>query len=225
MRPETAVALRVSAWSVSAGASGALIGLVISAFVQSDVGLWLLARSTGIASYLLLTAVTILGLLLSGPRRVHARVSRGPGTHRLGAHSALALFVLVLTGVHIVVLALDPWAKVGWAGALLPFGAQYRPLAVTLGLLAFWSALLSGVTAALAGRVGGRIWSKLHAVAGIAWLLAWLHGLLAGSDTGALVAMYVVTGIAVLAVGMWRYTARSTADVLHARSEQLRVDR
>lgn len=221
--------IRLIAWSLSAGIAGAVIGWIIVQVSQSDTSLWLLARSSGIVAYVLLTAVTIIGLYLATGRSPRASAlalrMRGPGTHRLSTHSVLALFAIVFTIVHVVVLAIDPWAKVGWLGALLPFGADYRPLPVTLGLLALWSAVLSGVTAAAAGRIGGRAWSAVHVVAGVAWVLAWTHGVFAGSDTAALLWMYVVTGIAVLGFAVRRYAKPTADDARRARARALRVPR
>jgi predicted ferric reductase len=228
-RTGAAVAVRLGAWALSAGVAGAVLGWIIVQVSNSDAGLWLLARSSGIVAYLLLTTVTIIGLHLATGRspRVSALAARmrGPGTHRLSTHSVLALFAIIFTIVHVVVLAIDPWAKVGWMGALLPFGADYRPLPVTLGLLALWSALLSGVTAAAAGRIGGRAWSAVHVVAGLAWILAWGHGVFAGSDTGALLWMYVITGAVVIGFAVRRYARRTPDDARRSRARALQVPR
>lgn len=227
--PRGASALRLAAWSVSAGLAGAILGWIVVQVSHSEASLWLLARSSGIVAYALLTAVTIIGLHLATGRSPRASAlavrMHGPGTHRLSTHSVLALFAIIFTIVHVAVLAVDPWAKVGWLGALLPFGAEYRPLPVTLGLLALWSALLSGVTAAAAGRIGGRAWSAVHVVAGLAWILAWGHGVFAGSDTGALLWMYLITGVVVIGFAVRRYVRPTADDARRARARALRVPR
>ena len=69
---------------------------------------------------------------------------------------------------------------------------------MALGVLAMWVFLLVIVSAGLAGRVTGRAWRVLHRFAGVAWLLAWAHGVFAGSDTSSLLVLYVGSGIAVL---------------------------
>ena len=93
-------------------------------------------------------------------------------------------------------LATDRWAGVGWAGAALPLGASYRPVPVTLGVLGLWLGLLAGLSAALAGRLPRRAWWPLHKIAAVSLALVWTHGVLAGSDTPALLAMYVISGMA-----------------------------
>src|SRR6476661_4262087 len=141
---------------------------------------WMLARASGFTSYLLMMSLVLVGLLLAHPGATRLRgLNRAT---RLRIHIALATFTLAFTTLHVVVLALDPFAGLGWRGALLPMAAGYRPVAVTLGVLAVWSALLSGLTAALAGRLTLRIWWPIHKVAVVAFGLAWAHGLLAGTD-------------------------------------------
>lgn len=203
---------------LAAGVSGALLGYAWSTYSGADMGMWVLARASGFVSYVLLTAVTVMGLLLARPPR---RANRILGqAQRLRLHVILAIFALVFTVLHVVVLALDPWAQVGWAGALLPFGSEYRPLPVTLGLLALWSGVISGATASLAGRGLGRIWLPLHRLAAVGWVLAWLHGVLAGSDTGAWLWMYVVTGLLVIVLVLRRVTAANVNDDMQDLAER-----
>lgn len=196
---------QVAGLALAAGLTGGALGWAWSVLSGADMGLWVTARATGMLSYLLLTAVTAMGLALAHPRR--SAWSRPSPATRLRVHVGLTVFALVFLVLHIVVLALDPWAEVGWSGALLPFGSEYRPLAVTLGLLSLWAGLISGLTASLASRTGWRIWRPLHRFAALAWILAWLHGVLAGSDAGAWMPKYVVTGVAIVALAAWRYSS------------------
>lgn len=205
---------------VSAGVTGALFGYAWMTATGADMSLWVVARASGLVSYLLLTAVTVAGLLLASPPRAAARFIGV--AHRLRVHILLALFALAFVVLHIVVLAIDPWAEVGWWGALVPFGSAYRPLPVTLGLLALWSGLISGVTAGMAGRGLGRAWLPLHRLAAAGWVLAWLHAVLAGSDTGAWLWMYGATGALVLALVVRRVMSRSPReDVDSLREERM----
>lgn len=217
--PSVARGLAIGAvLGVSAGITGALLGYAWMTATGSDMGLWVIARASGLVSYLLLTAVTIFGLLMACPPKSAARFLGA--AQRLRIHVLLALFALVFVVLHVVVLAIDPWAEVGWWGALVPFGSAYRPLPVTLGLLALWSGLISGVTAGLAGRGLGRMWLPLHRLAAAGWVLAWLHGVLAGSDTPAWLWMYVVTGAAVLILVVRRVMVRTPKDQLDELREE-----
>ena len=148
--------------------------------------------------------------MLSHPQR--ARIPYVNAVARIRLHVALAAFTLVFTALHIAVLATDRYAGVGWWGAVVPMGAAYRPVATTLGVVAFWSGAVAGVTALLAGRVASRVWWPIHKVAVAALVLALLHGILGGGDTAALTVMYAVTALLVVGVGAHRYLARTPAE-------------
>ena len=201
--------VRGGATLLSASVTGLLLGAGIAWIVGNAMGTWLLARSAGITAYVLLTIVTLTGLWLSHPKRYRWRRPSPPT--RIRIHIVLTVFTLVFLVMHIVALVMDPYAKVGWTGALFPFGSEYRPLPVTLGLISVWAGLIAGITAALAGRMG-RWWAPLHKAAGLTWVLAWLHSVLSGSDTAVILILYIVTGVMVLAMAVWRYSAKTPAD-------------
>ncbi|MFD0521788.1 hypothetical protein [Paractinoplanes durhamensis] len=171
---------------------------------------WILGRASGLGAYLLLVALVGTGTLLAHPWSVRWR-RPGPAA-RLRLHAGLAAFTLAFLVLHVVVLATDPYAKVGWWGAVLPMASQYRPASVTLGVVGGWCGLIAGLTAALAGRITRRFWWPLHRAAVGCFILVWLHGVLAGSDTTALRALYLLTAAALLILATTRYAATSRAD-------------
>jgi hypothetical protein len=164
---------------------------------------WLLARVSGIAGLVLLTALVVLGLLLAHPRGTALRSL--PRATVLRLHVGLASFTTVFVVLHVVVLALDEYAGVGWAGALLPLGAEYRPLPVTLGWLGLYAGLAAGLSARFAGRLG-RLWWPLHRTTLVTYAAVWAHGVLAGTDAAALTAWYVGSALLVVATAISRYT-------------------
>jgi hypothetical protein len=192
------------------GSSALVVKLVVDALQGRSGVSWVLGRASGLTSYALLLGLVTTGLLLSHP---WSRRLRGPSAAtRLRIHAALATFTLAFTVLHVVVLATDPWAQVGWRGALLPLASTYRPVPVTLGVIALWAGLVTGVTARLAGGVAARIWWPVHKVAVGSLALIWAHSVLAGTDTPVLRSFYVATGIAVAALAVTRYAARTPAD-------------
>ena len=195
----TAVSLAATAW------------LVADAMGRKTTH-WLLGRAAGLTSYVLLLALVTTGILLAHPWARHLRLPTA--RTRLALHTGLATYTLAFTVLHVVVLATDPWAKVGWVGALLPMAAVYRPVAVSLGVIAVWAGIVTGLTARFAGRLVGRLWWPLHKVAGASLVLVWAHSVLAGSDVVALRAFYLGTGCAVVALAITRYAARTPADEL-----------
>lgn len=204
--PDSArVATRVGLVALSAACCGVLLGFVWQQIDGDKVALWLVARAAGASALFLLTLATLAGLVLSHPARAGIR-GLSPTT-RLRLHVCLTVFALVFTALHVVVLVLDPYAKIGWVGALLPMGAAYRPIPVTLGVISLWAGAAAGVSAALAGRFRIRWWRGLHRAAALSWAAAWAHAVLAGSDSTRWSAAYIGTGIAVLCTAWWRYSA------------------
>jgi hypothetical protein len=225
-RERTPSVLRTAASLVllagGAGSTAWLLGQAAQQVSGDRNALWTVGRAGGITAYLLLATVVSMGLLLSHPRRTRPR--RVGAATRIRAHAVLASFTLAFSVLHVVVLATDPYAGVGWAGAVLPMGASYRPVPVTLGVVGLYSGLISGITAALAGRITARVWWPLHKVSAAAFVLVWLHGLLAGSDTLALLAVYVLSGLAVLALAVSRYAAMTARDQVEALAVVRDVD-
>ena len=189
-----------------AAALGGLGGFAASAWMgAAPVGRmlpWVLGRGLGIAAYLSLTALTVLGLWLRHPWSQRWR--RPSPTTRIRAHAVLASATIVLVIGHIVALVLDSFAGVGVAGALIPGRSGFRPFAVALGTVSIYLAVLVGGSAALAGRLAGRAWRPIHRVAGMVFALALAHVLLAGSDTPRLRLMYAVTGGVVMLLAVSR---------------------
>jgi len=206
--------------AASTGLSGWLAGAAAQSVAGNRDAPWILGRASGICTYLLLVALVALGLMLSHPWR--ARWRRPSAVLRIRAHVSLAAFTLAFLVLHIVVLATDAYAKVGWWGALLPMASDYRALPVTLGVIATYGGIVAGVTAAAAGRWAGRIWWPVHKVAGVSLLLAWLHGVLAGIDTRAMAWLYAVTALGLLALAASRYVVRTPSDIAAEYGEHRR---
>jgi DMSO/TMAO reductase YedYZ heme-binding membrane subunit len=100
---------------------------------------------------------------------------------------------------HVGSLLSDKYAGVNWRSLVVPDAATYRPGAVTYGMVAAELMVLVIVTAALAGRWGvGARWAVVHKLAYPAFVLTWVHGVLAGTDTQVLRGLYVAEGLAVL---------------------------
>lgn len=171
---------------------------------QAQLRIWLAARAGGIVTFLLLTFQICLGLILSHPTN--------KSTWKLSKrifpwHEHLWVFVLAFLLVHIVSIVLDPYAKVTILGALMPGLSEYRSSPVAIGTMALYAFLLTAVTARFTKLLPAGVWLKIHRLSLVVWVLAWLHGVLAGTDSDALAALYVATGLAVVFSSAYRYWA------------------
>ncbi len=173
-----------------------------SSAYQAQTRVWLAARAAGIVSYLLLTGQVVFGLVLSHP----TNQSTWKLSKRLFPwHENLWVFVLAFLGVHIVSLILDPYAGVGIAGTFIPGLSSYRSSPVALGTLALYALILTGLSARYTKLLPAGFWLKVHRFSLVVFILAWLHGILAGTDSEALRPLYLATGLAVLFAGAYRY--------------------
>jgi len=184
---------------------GRLTGSQGRALVHDKMLPWILGRSLGVATYVALSAMVVLGLWLRHPWRERFR---RPGPESiLWAHVSLAACTIALLVGHLTSLALDRYAGVGWTGVFVPWGAQFKPTGVALGTLAFYLLLLVAGTAALAGSIGRAAWFPIHTASVVVFCMCLVHGVLAGSDSVALRWLYVASGAVVLVLQFTRWLA------------------
>jgi DMSO/TMAO reductase YedYZ heme-binding membrane subunit len=179
--------------------------------VHSKYFPWITGRALGIAGYVSLTALVVLGMWMRHPLRV-----RRPIIHsetRLRLHATLGAATIALVVGHLIALASDSYAGVGWAGAFVPGLARYRTFAVSLGVISLFFMLVLSVSARTAGRRGARRWSTYHRFALLTFIAVWFHGVLAGTDTAELRVLYVVTGAGVGVLALTRYGATRWASL------------
>ena len=169
---------------------------------QAHVRIWLAARASGVTTFLLLTAQVVLGLVLSHP----TNQSTWKLSKRLFPwHENLLVFVVAFVVAHVVTIVVDPYAGVGIAGSLIPGLSSYRSSAVALGTLGLYALLVTGLTARYTSLLPRGVWLKLHRLSLLVFVLGWLHGMLAGTDSVALRPLYVASGLLVLGAAAYRY--------------------
>lgn len=157
-------------------------------------GWWLASRAAGVVALVLVTGSTLLGLAMATrPRRTRRSAAR-----LVTLHEQLALTGLVAIAVHGIALLGDPWLRPGLAGIALPGAMAYRPLYTSLGVVAGWLAALLGLSYYLRGRIGVQRWRAVHRLTLLAYGLAVLHTLGAGTDAGSAWLRWPLLGSAVL---------------------------
>jgi hypothetical protein len=175
----------------------------VAGSVWSDPRLtWFLTRSTGIVLLLLLTVVTVIGVLVAG----RPATGRVPGFVPVDLHRRLTVVALVLLLGHVGASVVDTYVTITWLDAVVPFVTTYRPLWTGLGTLALDLVLLVALTSALRHRMSARAWRGVHLTAYAVWPLAVLHTLGDGSDARSAPLLVLTAGCvaAVLAAGWWR---------------------
>lgn len=193
-------------------AVGAAVGLLIVAATdqilpatsahQADLRIWLASRAAGFTALGLLTVQVALGLVLSHP----TNKSTWKLSKRLFPwHENAWVFVLAFLAAHVVSLILDPYAGVGVVGAFVPGLSDYRSAPVALGTLSLWALLATGLTARYTRLLPSGAWLAIHRLSLVVFVLAWMHGLLAGTDSTALLAFYLLSAGVVLGAATYRY--------------------
>jgi predicted ferric reductase len=189
---------------------------------QAELRIWLASRAAGFTALGLLTVQIALGLVLSHPTNKSSwRLSK----RLFPWHENAWIFVLAFLAAHVVSLIADPYAGVGILGAFVPGLSEYRSAPVALGTLGLWALLATGATARYTRLLPPGAWLSIHRLGIGVFVLAWMHGLLAGSDSIPLLAFYVVTGGLVLAAGAYRYWVSRAARPTFATSLEEVSDR
>lgn len=199
---------------VSIGAIAALVALAVTVQVLPDsdertvsMRPWIAARAMGVTAYLLLAFEVALGIVLSHPNNL----SRWHKTRQVFPwHEMVTVFAGAFIGLHVVLLAVDPYARVGVIGAFVPGYSEYRPIAVGVGSVALYALLITAITAKWTRLLPSGWWLRIHRLAAVTFLLTWVHAVLAGTDGGVLLPFYSLTGALLLAgIGHRWWTARS----------------
>jgi predicted ferric reductase len=177
-------------YGVSAGLAALLVGLTLGArlgLLTVNVQrlethwFWYFSRAAGVTAYLALAAATIWGLLLS-TAIADALVARA---RSLEVHRWLSAVGLAMGIAHGVALIGDRYVQLDVLDVLVPFLSPYRPFAVGLGIVALYLLLAVYGSFWLRSRLGNRGWRAIHVLSFPAFAFFTLHGMLAGTDSGA----------------------------------------
>lgn len=169
--------------------------------MKSDPTFWILARTTGLTAYALLTVSILAGLLLKARPFSSLRPAAVTDTHRF-----LALLALGAIALHGAALAVDATVQLGPAALLVPGLSPYRPLATGLGVLAAELMIVVYASFSLRRRIGVRNWRRLHRATYAVFGAATIHGLAAGTDTAQpwVFSLYLTAIGLVVAATAWR---------------------
>ena len=170
--------------------------------MSHDPTFWILARSAGIAAYVLLTVSVLAGLVVKA--RPFGRAIRTASAVSL--HRTLAFVGLGFVALHASALVLDSTVHISPLALIVPGSSSYRPAAVGAGVLAAW--LMALVYASFRARkwIGMKAWRALHWLTYVVFAAATAHGLAAGTDSSRPWALPLYVGAvgAVAVATAWR---------------------
>ncbi|MGB2876326.1 MAG: ferric reductase-like transmembrane domain-containing protein [Gaiellaceae bacterium] len=171
---------------------------------------WYVARAGGMLALVLLTASVVLGLLLSN--KVSLR--RWPRFALEDVHRFVGLLAGTFIVIHVGALLLDSYLPFSLTNVLVPGSAPYRPLAVAAGVVAAELLVALAVANHYRKRLSYRFWRRTHYLNFAVWLLAFAHGVFAGTDSGTTwaLAVYLALGSAVAGLTVSRLVRPGAAD-------------
>jgi methionine sulfoxide reductase heme-binding subunit len=178
--------------------------------IDSSTALWYASRSTGLVTLVLLSAVAVLGILVSQQGRLPGL----PGFAVTGLHRNLSLLAVAFTAVHVLTAVADGYVSIPLTATVVPFVSGYERFALGLGAIAFDLMAAVIVTSLLRRHMNPKVWRAIHWLAYLSWPVAVVHSILASKDLRGGWEL-VVTIVCIAAVGIaagWRLVtaARST---------------
>lgn len=173
--------------------------------INSSTALWYTSRATGVVALLLLTAVMLLGLLVT-------RQGRLPGLPRFavgGLHRNLSLLATAFVAVHVLTAVTDGYVSIPVTAVVVPLASSYERFWLGLGAVGFDLMLAAIVTSLLRRRLSRRAWRAVHLTAYASWPVAWLHSVYSSGDLqrGPLLGLAVACALAVVTAALWRVSA------------------
>ncbi|HEV7888695.1 MAG TPA: ferric reductase-like transmembrane domain-containing protein [Acidimicrobiales bacterium] len=141
---------------------------------------WYVARSSGLVAWWLVAASVFWGLLLS----TRLLKKRPAPAWLLDLHRFLGALSIVFTGVHLLGLVADSYTHFGPSDLLVPFASDWRPGAVTWGVIGLYLLVAIEVTSLFMRRIPRRWWRAVHSSSFVLFVLATVHAFAAGADAG-----------------------------------------
>jgi sulfoxide reductase heme-binding subunit YedZ len=121
-------------------------------------------------------------------------------------HRITTELAFILLALHLLSLAFDPTVALGILGVLVPFVSDVRQPWTDLGMIAGYGTLIIAASFSVRHLIGWRTWRVLHISSLPLWLIALLHGIGAGSDSGEIWAgaVYAITAGSVAFLVLYR---------------------
>ena len=175
--------------------------------------LWYASRATGIVALLLLTAVMVIGVLVTRQGRLPGL----PGFAVSGLHRNLSLLATAFVAVHVLSAVADGYVNIPLVSAVVPLASPYERIWLSLGAVSLDLTIAVIVTSLLRRHLSRRAWRAVHLLAYLSWPVAWVHSFFSSGDLrhGVLFFLALLCAIAVGVAVIWRL-ASAARDVPRA---------
>jgi len=163
-----------------------------------------ITKASAFVAYALLWLSMLAGLSITG------KVGRNRMTMRFGLHRYTSLLGLGFALVHALALLGDRYTSYTPVQLLVPFTAgSYKPHWLGLGQVALYSLAAVALSFYFRGNMGVRTWRLVHSLSFAFFLMALIHGLQSGGDSGSVWAqvLYWISGLSVLLGSIYRVLA------------------
>ena len=158
--------------------------------------MWYLARSAGMAAAVLMIGALVLGILAA--TRALKDIDRPAWL--IALHRWFSVLTVIAVATHLVALVADSYVHFGLVELLVPGTSAWRPLAVSLGVVALYLFAVVHVSSLAMKRLPKVWWRRLHVLSYLSVWAALLHGGTAGTDTSNVVYRAVATLLTMAAV-------------------------
>ncbi|HET9080738.1 MAG TPA: ferric reductase-like transmembrane domain-containing protein [Trebonia sp.] len=170
--------------------------------INSSTAFWYASRATGVVALLLLTAVMLLGLLVTRQKQL-------PGLPRFavsGLHRNVALLATAFVAVHVLTAVADGFVTIPLTATVIPLTSSYERFWLGLGAVSFDLMIATVVTSLLRRHLSRKAWRGIHLTAYACWPVALFHSIFASKDLqhGFLLLVGIGCALVVIAAALWR---------------------
>jgi sulfoxide reductase heme-binding subunit YedZ len=179
--------------------------------------LHIVAAVVGFASYFLLWAAVLWGLMLrngwAGTRMRHSTI--------YAIHMTIALFGISLGLVHAGAQLAVPNGSVDLIDEFVPFTHEFDPIGVGIATIATELFVAAALAVGMQKKLGYSRFRAVHSLVYIAFMLIAAHALISGSDMEYPLAWGSVLGSLLLVIGLWLSTTQWVSRTKRTRADQM----
>ncbi len=177
---------------------------------------WYVTRATGFVSWALLAVAVLWGLFITNKT---LNRSTAPAWV-LDLHRHLGGLAVVFVAVHVAALPLDGFTHWGWSDLLLPMSTTWHPGAIAWGIVGMYLLVAIELTSLLGRRFPKKWWRRVHMLSFLLYVMASIHLISAGTDSGNVVVTWMVVTTSTLIVFLTAVRALAAAKPRETRTNQ-----